>query len=523
MDKAECGRLLEENLGKLYGWAFSRLYDKDEAEDLTGDIICAVLSSVHSLKNDDAFYGFMWRIAENVLGSRLRAKSKENSLFDRQSDYMGVCFVTPETDVAEREQINLLRRELALLSGLYRQTAVLFYFYGKSCKEISALLNLSSEMVRYYLFRSREILKEGVNMTREFGEKSYDPGTFRLDFWGGGSNGYWEIFERKLPGNILLAAYEKPLSVSELSGELGVAAPYLEDDLEILLKHGFIKETAGRYRTDIIIFSDEYEKEAAEKFKPICSAAADKVNEVINSAVEKVSKMNFHGNDIPENTLKFVLTNMAVFFGMLKANKNVIEKYGDYPPLSNGSQGFLFGYDNDYVNHRFNGIYGEMMNLEETAYVSVENYRAIADVQKLDITDWYGTIAALTGAVTNEKADENSSIQLRMAQEGFIKIKEGRLTANFAVFPEKLLENEIKPLLSAAMEETCKCADEICGIAERLLIPRTPKPLQNKCGQLAHIRYQMDVMAFIVESCLEKGYLKMPEGDFKPAMFGVIK
>ena len=117
MDKAECGRLLEENLGKLYGWAFSRLYDKDEAEDLTGDIICAVLSSVHSLKNDDAFYGFMWRIAENVLGSRLRAKSKENTLFDRQSEYMGVCFVTPETDVAEREQINLLRRELALLSG----------------------------------------------------------------------------------------------------------------------------------------------------------------------------------------------------------------------------------------------------------------------------------------------------------------------------------------------------------------------------------------------------------------------
>lgn len=522
MNKTECGRLLEQNLGKLYGRVFSRLYDKTEAEDITNDIVCAVLSSVHSLKNDAAFYGFMWRIAENVLGSRLREKSKESSLFDRQTEHMGVCLVTPESDAVEKEQRRLLRRELSLLSGLYRETAVLFYFHGRSCKEISETLGISGEMVRYYLFRSREILKEGIDMTREFGEKSYDPGTFRMDYWGGGSNGYWEIFERRLPGNILLAAYEKPLTVSEISAELGVSAPYLEDELKILSKHGFIKEASGRYRTDIIIFSDEYEKEAAENFRPICTAA-EKISETIDSVSEKISNFDFRGSDTDKDTLKFILTNLAVFEGMLKADNDGREKYGEYPPLSNGSCGFLFGYDNDYANHHFNGIYGQMENREETAYVSVENYRVIANIQKLDITDWHGTISALTGAVLGERADESSSIQIRMIQEGFVKVENGRLAANFAVFTEDMLKNEILPLLAPAVNEAYNCTGEICGIAQKLLIPRTPKPLQAKCGQLSRIRYQMDVMAFIVEASLEKGYLKSPSKSFKPAMFGVIR
>ncbi|MCM1577197.1 MAG: sigma-70 family RNA polymerase sigma factor [Ruminococcus sp.] len=523
MTKTECGRLLTENLGKLYGWAFSRVYNKDEAEDLTNDIICAVLSSVGSLKNDGAFYGFMWRTAENILGSRIRRRQRENALFDKQSEYMGVCLITPETDIEEKEQLSLLRRELSRLSGLYRQTAVLRYFRSKSSKEISQLLNISPEMVRWYLFRSREILKEGIDMTRNLGEKSFDPATFRLDFFGENSSGYWEMFERRLPGNILLAAYEKPLTVSELSDELGVSAPYLEDELAPLVKHGFLKESAGHYNTDIIIFTDEYEKNAAARFKPLCKAAAQRVNGVIEAALEKVGRMDFHRPGISRDTLKFVLANIAVYHGMIKADGTGRGKYGDYPPLSNGSCGYLFGYDNDYANHHFNGIYGRMEDLDGTCYVSVVNYRAIENVQKLTAEKWRETAAALTGAAKGGKADENSDVQLKLAEEGYITVTDGRLTANFCVFPEKLLQEEILPLLDEAVTETFTCTEKVCAEAENMLLPLTPSPLQAKCGALTRIRYQLDVMAFIVESCLEEGYLQMPEKESKPAMFGVVR
>lgn len=521
MDKKECGRRLEKNLDKLYGWAVSRLYDKSEAEDLTGDIICAVLSSVHTLKNDDAFYGFMWRIAENVLGSRIRRQRREDSVFDRQADCVGACFVTPETDAVHAEQINLLRRELSLLSRLYRETAVLHYFHGRSCREISEALGISSEMVRYYLFRTREILKEGIDMTREYGEKSYDPGTFCMDFWGGGSNGYWEIFERRLPGNILLAAYEKPLTVSELAGELGVSAPYLEDEIEVLLKHGFLSETGGKYRTDIIIFTDEYEKAAAERFRPVYTEAAGKFAAALEGVTEKIAALDFYGNDRGEDFIRLMAANIALLWGMLRADKAGRKKYGEYPPLSNGSFGFLFGYDNNYVNHHFNGIFGKMENLSGTAWVSVENYRALEDVQRLNVKDWHGTIAALTGAVLGEAADGDSSVQLQLIEQGFISVKEGRLTANFPVFRESL-EKELEALLEEAVETVYVCTEELCAIAEEMLIPITPKALRGKCGQISRIHYQMDVMAFIMESLLESGQLKKSQGDFKPTMFGVI-
>ena len=106
---------------------------------------------------------------------------------------------TPESEVIHREELQLLRRELALLSSQYREATVAYYIRNKSCAEIAHDLRISVEMVKYYLFKTRKILKEGVEMTREFGEKSYHPGNFQMDFWGGGDNSrYWALFKRKL-------------------------------------------------------------------------------------------------------------------------------------------------------------------------------------------------------------------------------------------------------------------------------------------------------------------------------------
>ena len=186
MDQSTASKLIEENLHTIFAWSMSKLYDKSEAEDLTNDIICAVLKSLNNLKEDKAFYGFLWRIAENTLRMKLRKKKYETVEFDET--FAGVYWETPEDSFIQSEQIQILRRELSLLSRQYREVTVLYYIHGKSCSEISSKLNISNEMVKYYLFKTRKILKEGIGMTREFGEKSYNPSTFRMDYWGGGSN-----------------------------------------------------------------------------------------------------------------------------------------------------------------------------------------------------------------------------------------------------------------------------------------------------------------------------------------------
>jgi len=253
MEQQAAAKLIEECLHTLFAWSMSKLYDKSEAEDLTQDIICALLGSVSRLQNDAAFFGFMWRTAENTLKAHLR---KKQSTVELDESFRGAYWATPEAQLIISEEVNLLRRELSLLSRQYREATVGYYIYGKSCSQISTELGISPETVKFYLFKTRKILKEGIGMTREYGEKSYNPAVFRPDYWTDGSNiEYRELFKRKLPGNILLAAYAKPLTVTELSIELGVAAAYLEDELLILKEHDIIREISGKYQTNIVIFT----------------------------------------------------------------------------------------------------------------------------------------------------------------------------------------------------------------------------------------------------------------------------
>ena len=40
--------------------------NKEEAEDLCSEIIVQVLNSIKIIKNEEAFYGYMWAVARNV-------------------------------------------------------------------------------------------------------------------------------------------------------------------------------------------------------------------------------------------------------------------------------------------------------------------------------------------------------------------------------------------------------------------------------------------------------------------------
>ena len=76
------------------------------AEDLCSDIILAVLKSAPNLKCDDAFFGFVWKVAANTYKQYLRKNSRITSVEmtddipDTENFQDGIC---------EREQQNSLR------------------------------------------------------------------------------------------------------------------------------------------------------------------------------------------------------------------------------------------------------------------------------------------------------------------------------------------------------------------------------------------------------------------------------
>ena len=227
MTEKQVSKLISENLTAVYGYAFGRLFDKSEVDFLVSDIIYAAVTSAGKIKDPDAFHGFFWRIAENTYHNFLRKKARAAKVGATYGEAEGLQ-ISPQEEYAAKEEaeeeIYLLRRELSLLSKVNREICIAYYKDGKTCSEIAKETGLSLEMVKYHLFKTRKLLKEGMGMTRKLGEKSYNPGVFRLNFWGDW-NHYGEVFNRRLPGAICLAAYYTAMTMQELSIERGGAVP----------------------------------------------------------------------------------------------------------------------------------------------------------------------------------------------------------------------------------------------------------------------------------------------------------
>ena len=126
-------------------------------------------------------------------------------------------------------------------------------------KDIAKSLNLSVDAIHQRLHRARKVLKEGMNMTRIFGKKSYSPENigFVMNGKDGNKGQPWSIITHLLYKNIFLEAYENPQTAEQLALELGIALPYMEDELEFLCKEELLKKVGNKYETNFEIISKE--------------------------------------------------------------------------------------------------------------------------------------------------------------------------------------------------------------------------------------------------------------------------
>jgi len=524
MNKQHAAELLTENLGAIYGYAYARLYDKERAEDLASEILCEILSSADRLENDAAFWGFAWRIAENTFRKFIRREKMRARTAELNSDTpVGVFAPSPEEDFVERESTDealyRLRRELSLLSRLHRDICVAYYVRGRSCAQIAAEQGISAEMVKYHLFNIRKHLKEGIGMNRKLGEKSYNPGTFRLNFWGDW-NRYDSLCERRLPGSILLAAYDTPLTAEELSLELGVAMPYLEEELETLETAGVLRREGKRYQTNLIILTDRYEKDFARRAEPLCAGMADGIFADAAALLPRIRRLDFAGREYDDNRLLFSVLNIAMMRGYALAKEKA--PTGPMPPLPLGSRGWLYGHDNDYINNRFCGITMETWNREQTAWFCAVNYRVLRACQLYSHRRFQDRAEIMCAAALGGQVNEPDEITAQLAEEGFIRCEDGRLCANFPVFTRESYD-ALCTLLRPLAEKTAELMLALSALGREMLASRVPTSVREQCGDIAKIHHRLDAAAILMENWIASGRLTVPAEKTPLCVFGVKK
>lgn len=259
---------VSEYLEKLFYFCLKKTGNAQEAEDLASDISLNVLSALDAGAKIDSFQAWVWRVARNIYSKwadekharREATYSEDVSEYDVSSDD-GV-----EDALTRSEDIKLLRRELAFISSSYREILVAYYIKQKRISEISKTLSIPEGTVKTKLYRARKILKEGMNMAREFGKRSYDPET--LYFCASGmitDKNPWSHTVKKLDTNIAAEAHNNPSTAEELSIALGVALPYMEEAIAVLKDATLLKQLPdGKYITNFFISPVECQNEINE-------------------------------------------------------------------------------------------------------------------------------------------------------------------------------------------------------------------------------------------------------------------
>jgi RNA polymerase sigma factor (sigma-70 family) len=158
-------------LDKLYGWAYHRCDSAGEAEDLTSEIVLAVLKALRRGAPVESFYAFAWTVARRVYAdySEKRRTRRELVPFTggeprAAADPIGE-YIAAE---AERAELGAIRREISRLTKIYRDVTVLYYLDGLPVADIAGRLGVSVSAVKQRLFSARELIRKGVtNMENE--------------------------------------------------------------------------------------------------------------------------------------------------------------------------------------------------------------------------------------------------------------------------------------------------------------------------------------------------------------------
>lgn len=273
--------------------AVSKCDSQSDAEDLVGDTMLAAFNYLH--KGGTIEYPKTWLT---------------NTLFHKYNDNLRKKYRYPVTvclddieDIAadadeeylSSEEASQVRRELNFLGYSTREVMIRYYFGNQSVADIAKGLGIPEGTVKSRLSAGRNQMKKGLE-TMERTENNL-PGYLYLSF--GGSEGLKNepislAEDDPIAQNLLILAYEKPISVTDLSKAIGIPAAYIEPIVKKLVDGELMKETdSKKVYSDFIITRPQ---DKLRGFKPQLDFAHrhfDTIWTIIEKMSESISKMPF--------------------------------------------------------------------------------------------------------------------------------------------------------------------------------------------------------------------------------------
>ncbi len=272
--------------------AVSKCGSQADAEDLVGDTMLAAFAYLHAGGRIEYPKTWLANTLCHKFNDSLRKKYRTPTTVNFED-----AFEIPaeEEEYFSSDDAAKIRKELNHLACITREVLIRYYFGGQSVSDIAAGLGIPEGTVKSRLSAGRSQMKKGLGTmeTRE----NHLPGKLYLSF--GGSDGLnmepISLVENDLIAqNLLILAYEKPMTVSDLSKAIGIPAAYIEPVVKKLVDGELMAETdSGKVYADFLITKPQDE---LKKIKPQLDFAHqhfDAIWNIIAQMSERISKMDF--------------------------------------------------------------------------------------------------------------------------------------------------------------------------------------------------------------------------------------
>ena len=519
MNRETLNQKIAEAAKIIRSYSLSRTSNAADAEDLSQEILLEVCKSADNLRSDSAFYGFMWSIAGNVCKQWYRRKER-NRFCELTED-----IPCPERD-DESEEIHLLRRELGLLNQKYRKAVVLYYMENKSCAQIASILSVSESMVKYLLFKSRQILKEGMMMERKSGQQSYQPKELMLQFWGHGPNACFHLCDSRISQNILFACYHDKLTAEEIALEIGIALPYMEDKLDELYEGGLLNREGKRYSANIAIFTKEFQQEVRVKTSELKKRIAELAAKAVAEYEDSIRSIPFAGADMGDLSFAWQVTCRLLYSAVIENLQSRVQLH--YPQERYGNNCFVWGIETDEQDlemKRFNFGVSNAQN-KEGDYVQFMDFPINGEMVHFFFAYHQSAVNVFLDIArgrTEHFSENDLALAAEMIKHGYVVKENGGLRVNTPVF-SSAQHRQVKEVLAETAARMADEAERLIQTVTEILKNYLPVHLKKQAPDLAYLRLFDDAVCAPAAALFEQHQLHQYQGEgMLPTTYVILK
>ncbi len=346
---------LTEYADYLLKTALYKVDNIEDAEDLVQETLLAALAAESRNKPIDDLKNWLVTVLHRKYYDMLRRKYRKGTV---SIDMIGEIPVSDEISeqIEQSEEAENIRRCLAHLTGLYRQVMVRYYMRGESVKQIAAALGIPENTVKSRLDAGRKHIRKDLAM-ENYTKQSYEPETLWISICGrSGINDepFSLVGSSKIEMNLLILAYEKPVTLPELAKAIGISTTYIEPIVDKLVKGELMKRVGDKVYTDFIIFDENDRTANVELEKALAKKHYRAVWEIVQRGLDELHDTEYYRQQTPSAAAKldsfFVVRTVLNSFNSVIENKVSNWSFEEFAERPNGGKWHAMGchYPADY-------------------------------------------------------------------------------------------------------------------------------------------------------------------------------